>query len=64
MSMIAATVVLLPEPVGPVITTRPRMASAHEGMTVGSPSSETSGARGTTRKTKEAVPRWRKAETR
>ena len=60
----AAHVVVLPAPVGPVTTTRPRMASAQLITVGGRPSSSASGAEGTTLKTNEAEPRWEKADTR
>ena len=60
----AAHVVVLPEPVGPVTTTRPRMASAQLITVGGRPSSSASGAAGTTLNTNEAEPRWEKADTR
>ena len=63
-STIAAQVVLLPDPVGPVTMTRPRRTSDQPVTVSGSPSWSACGAEGTARKTNDADPRWEKAETR
>ena len=53
----AAEVVLLPEPVGPVTTTRPSRAADHDSTSGGRPSSGASGASGMTRKMNDGEPR-------
>ncbi len=63
-SIRAAPVVLLPAPVGPVITTRPRSSSAQPSTVGGRPRVSVAGAEGIARKTKEAEPRWVNAATR
>ena len=64
-SIIAASVVDLPEPVVPVSRIRPRSSSASSLITGGSPSSSiVRTANGITRATIETEPRWRKALTR
>ena len=64
-SIIAASVVDLPEPVVPVSRTMPRSSSASSRMTGGSWSSSTVLIEtGIARMTSEADPRWRKALTR
>ena len=61
-STIAARVVVLPDPVGPVTSTRPRCSSANLVTTGGKPSSEADSALGSTRrKTRPVEPLWRKA---
>ena len=57
--MIAASVVDLPEPVGPVMSTSPAGMWTKVSSTSGSPSSETSGIlNGMRRKTAATEPRW------
>ena len=64
-SIIAASVVDLPEPVVPVTRMIPRSSSARLRMTGGSPSWSTVRIdMGIARQTSEHVPRWRKALTR
>ena len=59
-----AVVELLPVPVGPVTTIRPRGSLAQPSTTSGRPSWSALGGLSTERKTKEAEPRWLKAATR
>jgi hypothetical protein len=64
-SIIAASVVDLPEPVVPVTSTMPRSSSASSLIAHGSASSSIVRiSTGMTRTTSEAAPRWRKALTR
>ena len=64
-SIIAASVVDLPEPVVPVSSTMPRSSSASSRMTGGRVSSSiVLIATGIARMTSETEPRWRKALTR
>ena len=64
-SITAAQVVLLPDPVGPVTTTRPRLTSApHLATAAGRPSVSASGASGTARNTNDGKVRWVKAVAR
>ena len=64
-SIIAASVVVLPEPVGPVTSTRPRCSSARRRTIGGSPSSSIDGMPGSTRRsTSPTEPRWRNTLTR
>ena len=61
----AATVVVLPDPGGPVTSTRPRSSSAKRSTCGGRPSSSRSGISGGTRRTTMASePRWRWMATR
>ena len=64
-SIIAASVVVLPEPVAPVTSTSPRCSSASRWTPGGSPSFSKRGTSlGITRKANEIAPRWRKPLTR
>ena len=64
-SIIDASVVVLPEPVAPVKSTRPRCSSASRLTPAGRLSCSKLGtSRGMTRKANEMLPRWRKALTR
>ena len=64
-SIIAARVVVLPEPVGPVTSTSPRFSSARRRTTGGSPSSSIGGMPGRMcRSTIATEPRWRNTFTR
>ena len=64
-SIIAASVVLLPEPVGPVTRTKPRGFAARSRSTCGTPSESSDGIScGTRRKAALTVPRWKKQLTR
>ena len=64
-SIMAARVVVLPEPVGPVTSTSPRGCSARWAITGGRPSSAIDIAPSWTRRsTIPTEPRWRKALTR
>ena len=64
-SIIAASVVVFPEPVAPVTRTRPRCSSASFRTPFGRLSwSKFGTVRGMTRKANEIAPRWRKALTR
>ena len=64
-SMRAATVVVLPDPGGPVTSTRPFSSSAKRSTCGGSPRSSRSGISGGTRRTTIASePRWRWIATR
>ncbi len=64
-SMIAASVVVFPEPVAPVTSTRPRCSSARRDTPAGRwSSSKPAIVEGTMRKANEHEPRWRKAFTR
>jgi hypothetical protein len=64
-SIMAARVVVLPDPVGPVTSTRPRGFSARWAITGGRPSSAIDIAPSWTRRsTIPTDPRWRKALTR
>jgi hypothetical protein len=64
-SIIAARVVVLPDPVGPVTSTIPRGSSASRVITAGRPSSAADIAPICTRRsTIPTVPRWRNAATR
>ena len=64
-SIIAASVVLLPEPVVPVTRTIPRCSSASVRTTSGRPRSSIERmSKGIARQTIEIAPRWRKALTR
>src|SRR5579875_169647 len=61
-SIIAARVVVLPDPVGPVTRIIPRCSSARRVTIGGRPRSSTDSAAGSTRRrTIAALPRWRKA---
>ena len=64
-SIMAASVVLLPEPVAPVTRTMPRSSSASRATTAGRPRSSSAGTEtGTDRRTRLIEPRCRKALTR
>jgi hypothetical protein len=59
-SIIAAAVVVLPDPVGPVTSTRPLTSLARTSTTGGTPSwSKPGTSDGTLRRTMAIVPRWR-----
>ena len=65
MSTIAASVVDLPEPVGPVTSTNPRGLRVNSSSTGGSPSSSRLGIScGMRRKAALIEPRWKKQLTR
>ena len=56
----ALSVVVVPDPVGPVTSTRPRPSAQSLSRTGGSPSSPADGSPGTTRRQFRArLPRWR-----
>jgi hypothetical protein len=64
-SIMAASVVDLPDPVVPVRRMMPRSSSARREMTAGRPRSSTVRiSNGMARMTSETEPRWRKALTR
>ncbi len=64
-AIIAARVVVFPEPVGPVTSTRPRGSSASRRTTSGIPISSNVGPPNrSVRSTSEIEPRWRKTFTR
>ena len=64
-SIIAASVVLLPEPVGPVTRTKPRGFLVRSRSTCGTPSESSAGIScGTRRKAALTEPRWKKQLTR
>ncbi len=64
-SIIAARVVLLPEPVGPVTRTKPRGFAVSSRSTCGTPSESSAGIScGTRRKAALTEPRWKKQLTR
>ena len=64
-SIMAAIVVVLPDPVGPVTSTRPRGSSVRRRTTGGRPRASNDGVPGSTRRSTSAtVLRWRKTLTR
>ena len=64
-SIIAARVVLLPEPVGPVTRTKPRGLAVSSRSTCGTPRESSAGMSwGTSRKAALTAPRWKKQLTR